>query len=132
MEATQFDPYDESYDEGPGDMTECWLLSPLDRRLPLELIGGEVPGLRVGLSRTFIRWPSFWSDGANRTGRYALTGPRGTSDGVFRARGGRVSIMPDEVSAGLYRLREELLRRVNVAVYPAKVDAVLFKEIVVQ
>ncbi len=35
-------------------------------------------------------------------------------------------------SAGLARLREELLRRVNYAVYPAKVDAVLFKEIVVQ
>ena len=37
-----------------------------------------------------------------------------------------------EGSAGMYRLREELLRRVNVAVYPAKVDAVLFKEVVVQ
>ena len=37
-----------------------------------------------------------------------------------------------EGSAGLYRLREELLRRVNVAVYPAKVDAVLFKDLVVQ
>ncbi len=35
-------------------------------------------------------------------------------------------------SSGVYRLREELLRRVNVAVYPAKVDAVLFKDIVVQ
>jgi flagellar FliL protein len=37
-----------------------------------------------------------------------------------------------EGSGGMYRLREELLRRVNIAVYPAKVDAVLFKEIVVQ
>ena len=37
-----------------------------------------------------------------------------------------------EGSGGLYRLREELLRRVNIAVYPAKVDAVLFKELVVQ
>lgn len=35
-------------------------------------------------------------------------------------------------SMGLYRLREELLRRVNVAVYPAKVEAVLFKDLVVQ
>lgn len=35
-------------------------------------------------------------------------------------------------SAGVYRLREELLRRVNVAVHPARVDAVLFKEVVVQ
>ena len=37
-----------------------------------------------------------------------------------------------EGSSGVYRLREELLRRVNVALYPAKVDAVLFKDIVVQ
>lgn len=35
-------------------------------------------------------------------------------------------------SAGLYRLREELLRRVNVAIYPAKAEAVLFKDIIVQ
>lgn len=36
-----------------------------------------------------------------------------------------------EGSAGVYRLKEELLRRVNVAVHPARVDAVLFKEILV-
>ncbi|GJE38794.1 flagellar basal body-associated protein FliL [Methylobacterium persicinum] len=35
-------------------------------------------------------------------------------------------------SAGIYRLREELLKRVNVAVYPAKVDAVLFKDLIIQ
>ena len=35
-------------------------------------------------------------------------------------------------SAGLYRLKEELTRRVNVAVAPSQVNAVLFKEIVVQ
>lgn len=35
-------------------------------------------------------------------------------------------------SAGVHRLKEELARRLNVAVYPAKVDAVLFKEILVQ
>jgi flagellar protein FliL len=35
-------------------------------------------------------------------------------------------------SAGLFRLKEELTRRVNVAVAPVKVSAVLFKEIVVQ
>ncbi|MEE7476780.1 flagellar basal body-associated protein FliL [Methylobacterium hispanicum] len=35
-------------------------------------------------------------------------------------------------STGLYRLREELLRRVNVAVYPAKVEAVLFKDVILQ
>lgn len=37
-----------------------------------------------------------------------------------------------EGSAGLYRLKEELTRRVNVAVFPARVDAVLFKELMVQ
>ena len=37
-----------------------------------------------------------------------------------------------EGSAGTFRLKEELLRRVNVAVHPAKVDAVLFKELLVQ
>lgn len=35
-------------------------------------------------------------------------------------------------SAGLYRLREELLRRVNIAIHPAKVEAVLFKDVIVQ
>jgi len=35
-------------------------------------------------------------------------------------------------SAGLYRLKEELTRRVNAAVEPNRVTAVLFKEIVVQ
>jgi flagellar FliL protein len=35
-------------------------------------------------------------------------------------------------SAGLFRLKEELTRRVNAAVAPSKVSAVLFKEIVVQ
>lgn len=35
-------------------------------------------------------------------------------------------------SAGLYRLREELLARVNVTVQPIKVKNVLFKEILVQ
>jgi flagellar protein FliL len=37
-----------------------------------------------------------------------------------------------EGSAGLYRLRDELTRRVNLALAPGKVNAVLFKEIVVQ
>lgn len=37
-----------------------------------------------------------------------------------------------EGSAGLFRLKEELMRRINVAVYPARVDGVLFKEILVQ
>lgn len=37
-----------------------------------------------------------------------------------------------EGSAGIYRLKEELLRRVNVAVAPAHVDGILFKEILVQ
>ena len=35
-------------------------------------------------------------------------------------------------SAGLYRMKEELTRRVNLALAPNEVSAVLFKEIVVQ
>ena len=35
-------------------------------------------------------------------------------------------------SAGLYRLKEELTRRVNAAISPNQVNAVLFKEILVQ
>jgi flagellar FliL protein len=37
-----------------------------------------------------------------------------------------------EGSAGIYRLKEELLRRVNVAIAPAHVENILFKEILVQ
>lgn len=35
-------------------------------------------------------------------------------------------------SAGLYRLKEELTRRVNAAIAPEQIKAVLFKEILVQ
>jgi flagellar FliL protein len=35
-------------------------------------------------------------------------------------------------SAGLYRLKEELTRRVNAVLAPNHIDAVLFKEIIVQ
>ncbi|TVR07246.1 MAG: flagellar basal body-associated protein FliL [Salinarimonadaceae bacterium] len=43
-------------------------------------------------------------------------------------------LRPSELdgSAGVHRLREELLRRVNIAVHPAKVNALLFQEVVVQ
>ncbi len=37
-----------------------------------------------------------------------------------------------EGSAGIFRLRDELTRRVNTAVHPARVNAVLFREIIVQ
>jgi flagellar protein FliL len=37
-----------------------------------------------------------------------------------------------EGSAGLYRLKEELTRRVNAVIAPNRVTAVLFKEIVIQ
>lgn len=37
-----------------------------------------------------------------------------------------------EGSAGIYRLKEELQRRVNLAVYPASVENILFKEILIQ
>ena len=37
-----------------------------------------------------------------------------------------------EGSAGLYRVRDELTKRVNLAVAPTRINAVLFKEIIVQ
>ncbi len=37
-----------------------------------------------------------------------------------------------EGSAGIYRLKDELRRRVNLAVYPVQVRNILFKEILVQ
>jgi flagellar FliL protein len=37
-----------------------------------------------------------------------------------------------EGSAGLYRLKEELVRRVNASVYPARIEAILFKDVLVQ
>lgn len=35
-------------------------------------------------------------------------------------------------SAGLYRLKEELTRRINASISPRRINAVLFKEIIVQ
>jgi flagellar protein FliL len=35
-------------------------------------------------------------------------------------------------SAGIFRLKEELPKRVNAAVAPVRVSAVLFKEVVIQ
>jgi flagellar FliL protein len=37
-----------------------------------------------------------------------------------------------EGSEGIYRLKEELRRRVNLAIFPAHVEGILFKEILVQ
>jgi flagellar FliL protein len=37
-----------------------------------------------------------------------------------------------EGSAGVYRLKEDLQRRINAAIYPATVTNVLFKEILIQ
>lgn len=37
-----------------------------------------------------------------------------------------------EGSAGIYRLKEELKRRINVAIFPAQVESILFREILVQ
>lgn len=37
-----------------------------------------------------------------------------------------------EGSAGIFRLKEELLRRINLEIHPNQIDRVLFKEIIVQ
>lgn len=37
-----------------------------------------------------------------------------------------------EGSSGLFRLKEELAKRINLTIHPAHIDAVLFKEIIIQ
>jgi len=37
-----------------------------------------------------------------------------------------------EGSAGIYRLKEELRRRINLALFPTQVESIVFKEILVQ
>ncbi|MEM7619000.1 MAG: flagellar basal body-associated FliL family protein [Pseudomonadota bacterium] len=37
-----------------------------------------------------------------------------------------------EGSAGIFRLKEELLHRINLAIHPKRINRVLFKEIIVQ
>jgi flagellar FliL protein len=37
-----------------------------------------------------------------------------------------------EGSAGVFRLKQELMRRINITIYPAKIKRVLFKEIIIQ
>jgi flagellar FliL protein len=37
-----------------------------------------------------------------------------------------------EGSAGIFRLKEELLRRINISLYPREIKRVLFKEIIIQ
>ncbi len=65
---------------------------------------------------------------ARRGGYAAATAHRGSIAGVHP----RVASADLEGSAGVYRLKEELLKRVNIAIHPAKIDAVLFKEILIQ
>ena len=37
-----------------------------------------------------------------------------------------------EGSAGVYRLKNELMRRINITIHPAQIKRVLFKEIIIQ
>ncbi len=37
-----------------------------------------------------------------------------------------------EGSAGVYRLKQELMRRINITIHPAEIRRVLFKEIIIQ
>ncbi len=37
-----------------------------------------------------------------------------------------------EGSAGVYRLKNELMRRINITIHPAEIKRVLFKEIIIQ
>jgi flagellar FliL protein len=37
-----------------------------------------------------------------------------------------------EGSAGIYRLKDELMRRINMSIYPSRVESILFRELLVQ
>ena len=70
---------------------------------------------RRALALAALLWPAIAAGQSARTG-----------DAVMRA------VPSSPASAGVLRLKEELLRRVNVAAAPYKVRDVLLKEMIVQ
>ena len=78
------------------------------------------------ISKSRLRWNCRTRrGGADPAGHAAASGPFQTYLRELR---------PTDLdgSAGLYRLKEELTRRVNAAIAPSRINAVLFKEIVIQ
>lgn len=103
---------------------------------PTELIFYEVPDLMVNLNdvgrkSTFLKLSiSLEVDKASTAKTLETQLPRIIDNFQLYLRQLRLEDLSG--SAGMFRLKEELLRRVNQTVAPAKVNDVLFKEILVQ
>ncbi|MEO0411767.1 MAG: flagellar basal body-associated FliL family protein [Pseudomonadota bacterium] len=103
---------------------------------PTELIFYEVPDLMVNLNdggrkSTYLKLAiSLEVDRASTATTLEDQLPRIIDNFQLYLRQLRIEDLSG--SAGMFRLKEELLRRVNQTVAPAKVNDVLFKEILVQ
>ncbi|MEO0498089.1 MAG: flagellar basal body-associated FliL family protein [Pseudomonadota bacterium] len=103
---------------------------------PTELIFYEVPNLMVNLNdggrkSTYLKLAiSLEVDKASTATTLEDQLPRIIDNFQLYLRQLRMEDLSG--SAGMFRLKEELLRRVNQTVAPAKVNDVLFKEILVQ
>ena len=122
--------------EPPPVETKAGAPQPVEPEQPVQAIFFEVPDLIVNLN-TDIRKSTFLkikisleiADPAD-TDRINQMLPRIVDN--FQVYLRELRIQDLQGSAGMYRLREELLRRVNIAVRPARVKDVLFKEMLVQ
>jgi flagellar protein FliL len=95
--------------------------------LPEMLVNLNTPGRRP----TFLKMQvSLELENANDIERLRTLSPRIIDNFQVYLRELRIEDLRG--SAGVYRLREELLARVNTAVHPARVKDVLFKEMLVQ
>ena len=116
--------------------TKAGAPQPVEPEQPVQATFFEVPDLIVNLN-TDIRKSTFLkikisleiADPAD-TDRINQMLPRIVDN--FQVYLRELRIQDLQGSAGMYRLREELLRRVNIAVRPARVKDVLFKEMLVQ
>lgn len=104
---------------------------------PKPLVFYDLPDFLVNLNSAGSRRPSFLKlsvslelQSSADTPRIAAMMPRIVDNFQIYLRELRVEDLRG--SDGIYRLREELLRRVNEAVAPVKVKDVLFKEMLVQ
>ena len=109
------------------------MLTPLPWRRPWKVASqvATVDQLSHGRAILAIGVGAFTSD-LPRTGEVTDLRERAEmmDEGIDLMRELRASDLTGSV--GLFRLREELLRRVNIALYPAKVEAVLLKDVIVQ
>lgn len=121
---------------GGGESEEVAEAEKKEPEEPKQLIFYEVPDLMVNLNdagrkSTFLKLSiSLEVDRASTATTLETQLPRIIDNFQLYLRQLRLEDLSG--SAGMFRLKEELLRRVNQTVAPAKVNDVLFKEILVQ